>query len=116
MKLDVLVIEDANPCHIKQKLDQMLGGDVRIDVIDSGEEAIKKAKEKEYDLAVIDFNMGCMNGLQTARELKVIIPKLKMIGYSSSWSQSNASEAGLEFYHRDLYNIGIYIQEKVLTK
>jgi DNA-binding NarL/FixJ family response regulator len=41
-----------------------------------GAEALEKAKQVSPNLAVLDFSMPEMNGLQLARELKAIAPKL----------------------------------------
>jgi CheY-like chemotaxis protein len=41
-----------------------------------GAEALEKAKQVSPSLAVLDFSMPEMNGLELARELKAIAPKL----------------------------------------
>src|SRR5262249_51392698 len=40
------------------------------DEADSGQEALRKARAKNYDLIVLDINLGDMNGTDLCRELR----------------------------------------------
>lgn len=45
----------------------------------SGAEAVTTAKEREFDVAVVDLKMPGMDGLQVIRELMKIQPELKCV-------------------------------------
>jgi CheY-like chemotaxis protein len=44
---------------------------------ENGKEAIEVAKQSKPDLIVLDLSMPVMNGLQSAPELRKILPKLQ---------------------------------------
>lgn len=45
----------------------------------NGEEALEAMEEKEFDLIITDFNMPDMNGIELAKQVKVIAPNTPMI-------------------------------------
>jgi DNA-binding NtrC family response regulator len=48
--------------------------------VSSGEEALKKMKEKRFDVVILDIKMpGGMDGIQTLREMKKIQPLVEVI-------------------------------------
>jgi DNA-binding response OmpR family regulator len=61
-----------------------------------------KAREKTYDLAVLDVKMPGMGGVELKRELAAIQPDMKFIfvtGHGSETEfEAGAAEAGREFY------------------
>lgn len=65
-------------------------------VVESGESAIRVMTEstESIDVAVIDFRMPRMNGIQAFRELRKINPRIKAILYSSD-AVENCSECDL---------------------
>ena len=48
-----------------------------------GRDAIEKAKQLRPDLIVLDLSMPVMNGLDAARVLKRLMPKVPLIMYSA---------------------------------
>jgi DNA-binding NarL/FixJ family response regulator len=48
----------------------------------NGREAIAKALELHPELIVLDFSMPVMNGLDAARELKRLMPEVRLIMYT----------------------------------
>ena len=50
---------------------------------DSGVAAIEKAKECPPDLVIIDLDLPRLNGVQTASELRRILPCLRIIGFTT---------------------------------
>ena len=50
---------------------------------ENGRDAIEKAKQLRPDLIVLDLSMPVMNGLDAARVLKPLMPKVPLIMYSA---------------------------------
>lgn len=68
----------------------------------SGEDALRMAAEKHYDLAVLDMKMPKMNGLQLKAELEKRFPAMHFIFLTGHGSEEDfeagASEAGEGYY------------------
>ena len=65
---------------------------------ENGREAIERALQLRPDIIVLDLSMPGMNGIDTARELKKIIPKVPLIifsEYSDVMSAEEAHNAGI---------------------
>ncbi len=74
----ILVVDDEEP--VKFLLTEELkeeGYDV--DSASSGEEAIEKIKNSNYDLVSLDIEMPGMNGLEAATKIREIAPETKVI-------------------------------------
>ncbi len=83
---EILLVED-NP--VNQKVAQMmlkrLGYSVAI--ADNGEEAIKKIREKSFEIVLMDAQMPVMNGMDATRKIREIIsaedqPKIYVLSAS----------------------------------
>lgn len=57
--------------------------------VSSGEEAIQKVTDNEYDLAVLDVKMPRMSGLQLRLKLEKIRPGMKYIFLSGHGSEED---------------------------
>jgi len=60
----------------------------------SGEEAIKIAKEENFDVAIVDLKMPGMDGVTTQKELHKIQPFLQCIVLTGHGSLDSALESG----------------------
>jgi two-component system, chemotaxis family, chemotaxis protein CheY len=70
----------------------------RILKAENGKEAIEKAPELDPDLIVLDLSMPVMNGLDAARVLKSIMPRVPLIRFSEygeAFSEQEARSAGI---------------------
>jgi two-component system, chemotaxis family, chemotaxis protein CheY len=60
---------------------------------ENGKEAIDKAQELHPDLILLDLSMPVMNGLDAARVLKKVMPKVPVILFSEYSGTSTEKEA-----------------------
>ena len=65
---------------------------------ENGKEAIDAAKQNKPDVIVLDLSMPVMNGLQSAPELRKLLPQTPIILftlYGQNLSQTQASKSGI---------------------
>jgi DNA-binding NtrC family response regulator len=78
LKANVLVVDDE-----EQFLDvfskRLEGRGLKIDTATSGEEAVKRAKERDFDAIVLDLVMPGMGGIETLKRLREENPDLQII-------------------------------------
>ena len=71
-KLRVLLVDPQRPFQILMKGILTNFGVVHIDFCDSGEAAVKQCRAKEYDLLLVEHNLGSKNGRQLLEELRTL--------------------------------------------
>ncbi|MEO0231106.1 MAG: response regulator [candidate division WOR-3 bacterium] len=76
-KKRILFVEDEAPLAFF--VSQILGSDYEVESVRTGEEAIKKWKEKPYDLLVTDVRLPGMSGLELIANLQKDYPDIKFI-------------------------------------
>jgi len=59
----------------------------------NGEEAVQKARERDFDVVVMDVRMPKMDGIQALREMKRINPALTVVMITAVENQETALEA-----------------------
>lgn len=92
MKHTVLVVDDEK--LVRWSVGQVLSDhDCEIELASSGEEAIEKAKQIKFDLIVTDLKMDGMNGVETVREIKKILPEIKAIVITAYGTEKDAWDA-----------------------
>lgn len=78
LKANVLVVDDE-----EQFLDvfskRLEGRGLKIDTATSGEEAVKHAKERDFDAIVLDLVMPGLGGIETLKRLREENPDLQII-------------------------------------
>lgn len=81
----------------------------------SGEEALKKADEITYDLAVLDIKIPRISGINLKKELQKKDPHMKFIFMTGHGSEDDyragAAEAGTEYYLVKPVDIEILIEK-----
>jgi two-component system, response regulator YesN len=95
----VLIVDDDDAFRkvLKTLFDNCSGFDVCVEAR-NGVEAIDKAKSLSPGLAILDFSMPEMNGLQLARKLKEIAPELPIFMLTGDFDASferNALSSGI---------------------
>ena len=97
-KLNILLVEDVkiNRIYEEEMLKNFFG--VRCDVAENGAIAVKKAKEKHYDVILMDVRMPVMNGLvatQKIREFDQEVPIICMSANVYKEDKIAAEESGM---------------------
>jgi two-component system response regulator NreC len=84
MKLKVLVVDDTEMMRrlVRQYLDQSKDAWVAGEA-GNGEEAIAKAGECKPDIVLLDMNMPGKRGGEVARELRSIVPDVRIYIFSA---------------------------------
>jgi DNA-binding NarL/FixJ family response regulator len=99
MPKTVLVVDDNE--FIRHALCQIFTSESDFDVCgeaENGRQAIEKAQELHPDVIVMDLSMPVMNGIDAARALKRLMPKVPLIifsEYSDVFSENEARSAGV---------------------
>ena len=83
----VLIVNDESAFRkqLRKVFDQDSGFDVCLEAR-KGAEALAKAKRQAPDLAILDFSLPDMSGLQLAEELKAIKPELSVFLLTEAYS------------------------------
>ena len=84
MAKTILIVDD-NAC-VRQALCELFTREADFEICgeaENGKEAIAKARDLHPDLIVLDLSMPVLNGLDAARELKRLMPRVPLIMYSA---------------------------------
>lgn len=84
-----------------------------------GRDALAKAKEYHPDLIILDLGMPVMNGLETARELKRVMPIVPIIlftlhGEMISDEQASSSGVDLVVAKNDISKLSEHVRSLLL--
>lgn len=94
--LSILVVDDSNLIRnlLAAKLKELAVDTYQMDVDQamSGEEAVLRAHQKQYDLIFLDVEMPGMGGLEACRQLKAL--SSARIAMLSGMKSAEAHEAG----------------------
>jgi len=96
MAWSVLIVDDSP--FIRRALCEVFHRDRDFEVCgeaENGREAIERARELHPDLIVLDLSMPVMNGMDAARALKRLMPRVSLIMYSAFGDRFVAQQARL---------------------
>ncbi len=65
----ILIIQDSPSANAMLKF-RLESGGFSVETVETGEDGIDKAKESQYQLILLDYNLPGMNGGQVCRRLK----------------------------------------------
>lgn len=103
MLCSILIVDDN--ASIRRSLTMLLQQEPAWEVVGeaaNGAEAIEKARELRPGLIVLDLSMPVMNGLEAAKELSHILPRvpiLMLTNYVDCGLESSALAAGVRRLH-----------------
>lgn len=78
LKANILFVDDEEE-FLNVFSERLKGRGLKIDTATSGEEAVKRAKDKDFDAIVLDLVMPGLGGIETLRRLKSENPDLQII-------------------------------------
>jgi CheY-like chemotaxis protein len=58
--------------------------DLRVSDAADGAEGVQKANEEKPNLIILDMSMPVMNGLEAARELKILMPHVPLLMFTNN--------------------------------
>jgi two-component system, NtrC family, response regulator HydG len=97
MKLPILVVDDqVDACNMMAKLLKALGYEV--DVAYDGRTALRMVDQRQYGLAILDYEMPGMNGVDLFRRIRRARPNMAAVfvtGYTTIDVVFPAIEAGV---------------------
>jgi signal transduction histidine kinase/CheY-like chemotaxis protein len=133
--IHILLVEDDLMNQVLAK-NRLAYWNCSIDIVSNGKLALKKVKEKRYDLILMDIQMPEMDGYETTKEIRKLkspaskIPIIAMTAHATSEIEEKALNAGMNAYiskpfnPKKLYykitntikNNPAYLNQKVLLK
>lgn len=78
MKIRILLVDDEKE-FVELVAERLASRDFDVTCVHSGEEAVQKISEFNFDIAIVDMLMSGMNGIDTLREIKRIKPLTEVI-------------------------------------
>jgi signal transduction histidine kinase len=98
---------------------ELLFDDIKVDIANNGEEAVKKAGEADYDLILMDINMPLMDGYQATRNIRKIegkrskVPIMAMTASVIKEEVNRCYDAGMNDFIAKPFDPGI-LQDKII--
>ena len=97
----VLLVDDEKEL-VSTLAERLSLRNIEADWVTTGEEAIKNAESKTYDVAVLDVKMPRIGGIELKKKLEEKSPDLKYIFMTGHGSEDDfltvSSETGAEYY------------------
>ncbi|MGB2631176.1 MAG: response regulator [Candidatus Omnitrophota bacterium] len=91
----ILICDDEE--GVRESLNLILEDNYKLDFASTGNEAINKVKNANFDGVLLDIKMPTKDGLETLKEIKRISPNTKVIivtGYQSVETATKAVQYG----------------------
>jgi CheY-like chemotaxis protein len=92
-KLNILIIDDNLPVCVFFK--RLFKDKHNVDVVVTGEEALEKVKEEQYDIVFLDINLPDINGTELMPKIKEYNPNA-IITFTSAYNLNDAIKSKLE--------------------
>ncbi len=74
-----ILLVDDEPEFLETLAARMAGRGLRVDTASTGEEALRKAEQTEYDAVIVDMFMPGIDGIETLKRLKKTKPEFQVI-------------------------------------
>jgi CheY-like chemotaxis protein len=112
---DILIVED-DPLNMELVAEILRANGFIIDMAENGEEAIKKAETKIYDLILMDIELPEMGGVEATRLIKIKpdyknIPIIALTSYAMKGDKERFMEAGFDEYIPKPINVSDFLKK-----
>ena len=92
-RVSVLIVDDdSSICEALSDVLELKGG-YATDTAETAQAALGKAREKSFNVALLDLTLPDMQGVELLRQLKRLHPKMELIVLSGQTSVEKAEEA-----------------------
>ena len=88
--VNILVVDDEPLIGVAFQRELNMDG-YKVDIVQSGEEALKAVRQKKYDLVLIDKDMPGMDGIETCKEIRKITPEPVLVFMTGLFDKQNLS-------------------------
>ncbi|MEK6777392.1 MAG: response regulator [bacterium] len=78
IKASILLVDDEEK-FIEVLSQRLEGRGLKVDISTSGENALKRVKDKDFDAIVLDLAMPGLDGIETIRRMRKMNPDLQII-------------------------------------
>lgn len=99
--MKVLLVDDEKEL-VSTLAERLSFRGIDVDWATSGEDALVKVSENQYDIAVLDMKMPKISGLELKKEMAEKYPRMRYIFMTGHGSEEDfkivASDAGTEYY------------------
>lgn len=92
IKADILLVDDEEQ-FLKVLSQRLEGRGMKVETSESGEDAIKKVREKEFDAIILDLAMPGINGIETLKRIRSENPEMQIIMLTGHGSVEKGVEA-----------------------
>lgn len=92
IKADILLVDDEEQ-FLKVLSQRLEGRGMKVETSESGEDAIKKVREKEFDAIILDLAMPGINGIETLKRIRSESPEMQIIILTGHGSVEKGVEA-----------------------
>lgn len=89
---NVLVVDDEEQ-FLKVFSQRLQGRGMKVDTANTGEEALERAKKKDFDAIILDMAMPGMSGIETLKRIKNENPDLQIIMLTGQGTVEKSVEA-----------------------
>ncbi|WP_456385215.1 response regulator [Desulfolithobacter sp.] len=112
--MQVLLVDDEKEL-ISTLAERLSFRGIEADWVTSGDEALGKINEKNYDLAVLDIKMPGLSGIDLGKKIHEINPNIKVIfvtGHGSAADyEAGTAQSGRGFYLAKPINIDLLVEK-----
>lgn len=100
--LTILVAED-NPVNVMVIEKWLTKWGINFDIVQNGEDAVQRVKEKSYDLVIMDIQMPVMDGFQATLAIRSVmngtpLPVMALTATTTEEFVAEASDVGMDDY------------------
>ncbi|MFH1216897.1 MAG: response regulator [Pseudomonadota bacterium] len=118
IEANVMLVDDEEQ-FLEVLSERLKNRGLKVNAVTSGEEAIRKIDEKNFDAIVVDLAMPGMDGIETLKRIKEKMPDAEIImltGHGTVHSGVEAMKLGAEDFLEKPVDINVLMEKIVEAK